>query len=83
MPNMNDSIHWYQHVRHGRKCKVGTVRGQSTIIQRHKDASFSIYSPKLFDVLPKIITEIIRESILRKIPDEPVGFTAMRRVETK
>ncbi len=34
VPNVNDSIHWYQRVRHGRKYKVDMVRGQSKEVSK-------------------------------------------------
>ena len=94
VPNVNGSVQCYQHIRHGRKCKVNMVRGQSSLIRNLKEASFTIHGPQLFNVLPKWIRNITGVSVdkfkdkldefLQTIPDEPqiIGYTAIRRADS-
>ena len=92
VPNVNDSVQSYRHIRHGRKCKVNEVRGSTYI--NCKEASLPIHGCKLFNVLPQYVRNITGvdvdvfkrklDSFLQQVPDEPqiIGYTANRRADT-
>ena len=93
LPNVNNSVQCYQHIRHGRKCNVKYVRGVAAI-KNLKEASLPIRGACLFNVLPKSIRDIKGvsvdvfknklDSFLRQVPDEPqiTGYTVNRRADS-
>ena len=93
VPNVNSSVHCYNHIRYGRKCSVPRVKGPLATSSM-KEGSLTIHGPKLFNVLPKSIRNITGVDVvdfkdkldcfLKQIPDEPqiVGYTAIRRADS-
>ena len=61
VPNINNSIECYYHIRHGRKCK--TVHVTKSIFGTLKESSLLVNGSKLFNILPKHARDLTDVSI--------------------
>ena len=93
VPNINNKISPYFHVRHGRKCRIPLINANSKV-KSAQDSSITFQGVKLFNVLPKEIRNISKvklevfksalDAYLTRIPDEPLltNYTASRKAST-
>lgn len=93
VPNINNKVSPYFHVRHGRKCRIPLINANSKV-KSAQDSSITFQGVKLFNVLPKEIRNISKvklevfksalDAYLAQIPDEPLltHYTASRKAST-
>ena len=99
VPNITDEevgkVKTKWHTRRGRLCILPAMNSQAShAIKSLRHASFAVYGPRLFNILPDYIrntTECVTDTFKRKldkylqtIPDEPQvsGYTSMRRADS-
>ena len=93
VPNINNSITSYNHIRHGRKCNI-PVSNASAKLSKLREASLPIHGARLFNALPNDVRNLSNVSVakfkraldnfLRLVPDEPQipGLTSCRRANS-
>ena len=93
VPNINNSITSYTHVRHGRKCHIPVFNARPKI-DNMREASLPIHGARLFNALPIAVRNLSGISVkkfkkaldkfLCTVPDEPQipGLTSCRRASS-